>query len=82
MIVIAKTVFIAHPNPRKVFVSGSQNKTGRDICVKLEYVNESSVNTCRDIFAKVTRRSGQKNRKCVLQGLLIVNLSNTRPIGQ
>ena len=45
-----------------MFVSGSQNKTGRDICVKLEYVNESSVNTCRNIFAKVTRRSGAKSK--------------------
>ena len=62
---------------RTVFVLGYQNKSVRDTCVELEYVNdESSVNTCRNMFAKVTLRSGRK-RKSALQGLS-VRLSNTR----
>lgn len=44
-----------------MFVSGSQNKTGRDICVKLEYVNESSVNTCR-ILSEYFCESDAKER--------------------
>ena len=44
-----------------MFVSGSRNKTGRDICVKLEYVNESSVNTCR-ILSEYFCESDAKER--------------------